>query len=53
MMLGRMGLESTQYGEAPALIGNLEPDILAKAVSRLPASVYSSCREAGTRSWCR
>ncbi|HXJ42898.1 MAG TPA: hypothetical protein VNH18_26690, partial [Bryobacteraceae bacterium] len=41
MMLGRMGLESTQYGAAPALIGSLEPEILAKAVSRLPASVYS------------
>jgi hypothetical protein len=42
MMLGRMGLESTQYGAAPALIGELDPDILAKAVSNLPASVYSS-----------
>ncbi len=42
MMLGRMGLESTQYGAAPALIGELDPDILANAVSRLPASVYSS-----------
>ena len=41
MMLGRMGLESAQYGAAPALIGSLEPEILAKAVSRLPASVYS------------
>jgi hypothetical protein len=25
MMLGRMGMESGQYGMAPALIGNLEP----------------------------
>ena len=30
MMLGRMGLESAQYGAAPALIGSLEPDILAQ-----------------------
>jgi N12 class adenine-specific DNA methylase len=41
MMLGRMGLESAQYGAAPALIGSLDPEILDKAVSRLPASVYS------------
>ena len=40
MMLGRMGMESAQYGATPALIGSLEPDALAKAVSRLPASVY-------------
>jgi len=44
MMLGRMGLESAQYGAAPALIGNLEADILATAVSRLPASVYTSAK---------
>jgi hypothetical protein len=42
MMLGRMGLESAQYGTAPALIGNLEPGDLEKAVSRLPASVYKT-----------
>jgi N12 class adenine-specific DNA methylase len=42
MMLGRMGLESAQYGATPALIGSLDPEILDKAVSRLPASVYSS-----------
>ena len=40
MMLGRMGMESGQYGTAPALIGNLEPGDLAKAVSRLPAGIY-------------
>ncbi len=40
MMLGRMGMESGQYGAAPALIGSLEPGDLAKAVSRLPAAVY-------------
>src|SRR6202021_1430819 len=40
MMLGRMGMESGQYGTAPALIGNLEPDVLAKAVSRLPTGTY-------------
>jgi N12 class adenine-specific DNA methylase len=42
MMLGRMGLESTQYGAAPTLIGYLDPEILANAISHLPASVYSS-----------
>ncbi|MBS1854936.1 MAG: DEAD/DEAH box helicase family protein [Acidobacteria bacterium] len=41
MMLGRMGLESTQFGAAPALIGNLEPERLADAVARMPAAVYS------------
>jgi N12 class adenine-specific DNA methylase len=40
MMLGRMGMESGQYGMAPELIGNLEPGGLAKAVSFLPAAVY-------------
>jgi N12 class adenine-specific DNA methylase len=40
MMLGRMGMESSQYGAAPALIGSLEPSDLAKAVSRLPSDVY-------------
>jgi N12 class adenine-specific DNA methylase len=42
MMLGRMGMESAQYGATPALIGSLEPDALAHAVSRLPASVYKN-----------
>src|ERR1035438_8096060 len=40
MMLGRMGMESGQYGMAPELNGNLEPGSLAKAVSLLPAGVY-------------
>ncbi|MDQ6733460.1 MAG: DEAD/DEAH box helicase family protein, partial [Nitrospirota bacterium] len=40
MMLGRMGIESGQYGTAPALIGTLEPDALQRAVSLLPAAVY-------------
>jgi hypothetical protein len=42
MMLGRMGLESVQYGTAPALIGNLGPDDLAKAISLLPPAVYKT-----------
>jgi N12 class adenine-specific DNA methylase len=41
MMLGRMGMESAQYGPAPALIGTLDPESLAHAVSRMPAAVYS------------
>jgi N12 class adenine-specific DNA methylase len=40
MMLGRMGMESAQYGTAPALIGSFEPSDLAKAVSRLPSGIY-------------
>jgi N12 class adenine-specific DNA methylase len=40
MMLGRMGIETGQYGDAPALIGNLAPEALEKAVSLLPAAVY-------------
>jgi N12 class adenine-specific DNA methylase len=40
MMLGRMGLESGQYGDAPALIGTLHPGDLQKAVALLPAGVY-------------
>src|ERR1700728_939492 len=40
MMLGRMGVESGQYGMAPALIGSLAPGDLQKAVALLPASVY-------------
>jgi N12 class adenine-specific DNA methylase len=42
MMLGRMGMESGQYGMAPALIGNLEPGVLERAVSLLPAAVYKN-----------
>ena len=42
MMLGRMGMESGQYGMAPALIGNLEPGSLERAVSLLPAAVYKA-----------
>ncbi|MGH9666912.1 MAG: hypothetical protein ACRD9L_21015, partial [Bryobacteraceae bacterium] len=42
MMLGRMGMESGQYGMAPALIGSLEPGVLERAVSLLPAAVYRS-----------
>jgi hypothetical protein len=42
MMLGRMGLESGQYGDGPALIGTLKPADLDKAVSLLPAAVYKS-----------
>ncbi len=42
MMLGRMGMESGQYGMAPALIGNLEPSSLERAVSLLPAAVYKA-----------
>jgi len=42
MMLGRMGMESRQYGAVPALIGNLGPGDLGKAVSLLPAAVYKS-----------
>ncbi len=44
MMLGRMGMESGQYGAAPALIGTLSPETLADAVSRMPAAVYSVAR---------
>jgi len=40
MMLGRMGLESGQYGRAPALIGTLQPGDLKMAVSLLPTSIY-------------
>ena len=42
MMLGRMEMESRQYGAAPALIGNLEPATLEAAISLLPAAVYES-----------
>jgi N12 class adenine-specific DNA methylase len=40
MMLGRMGLDSGQYGDAPALIGAIKPGDLESAVARLPPSVY-------------
>ncbi len=40
MMLGRMGMESGQYDMAPALIGNLGPGDLERAVSLLPGAVY-------------
>jgi N12 class adenine-specific DNA methylase len=40
MMLGRMGMESRQYGSVPALIGTLEPGALEKAISLLPAGIY-------------
>ena len=39
MMLGRMGMESGQYGMAPALVGSLEPGALERAISLLPATV--------------
>ncbi len=42
MMLGRMGIQSGQYGMAPALIGNLEPGALERAVSHLPVAVYKN-----------
>lgn len=42
MMLGRMGIESGQYADAPALMGTLRPDGLEQATSCLPANVYKS-----------
>ena len=42
MMLGHMGMDSGQYGSAPALIGSLKPSDLTKAVSLLPAAVCKS-----------
>jgi N12 class adenine-specific DNA methylase len=42
MMLGRMGMESRQYGATPALIGNLDRGALEKAISLLPNDVYKS-----------
>src|SRR5580700_8217411 len=42
MMLGRMGMESGQYGMAPALIGNLEQGAFERAVSLLPAAIYKN-----------
>ena len=36
MMLGRMGMESGQYGMAPALIGNLEPGALERPFHSFP-----------------
>jgi N12 class adenine-specific DNA methylase len=47
MMLGRMGMESRQYGPVPALIGTLEPGDLGKAVSLLPAAVYKNRESQG------
>ena len=47
MMLGRMGVESGQYGMAPALIGSLAPGDLEKAVALLPASVYKLRESSG------
>jgi hypothetical protein len=40
MMLGRMGMESSQYGMVPALTGSLQPGALEGAISRLPADLY-------------
>ena len=40
-------------GAAPALIGRLDPEILDKAVSRLPASVYSIAERQAPRSLVR
>jgi N12 class adenine-specific DNA methylase len=47
MMLGRMGMESRQYGAVPALIGTLEPGALERAVSHLPAGVYKNGEQKG------
>ncbi|HEX4134546.1 MAG TPA: hypothetical protein VHY84_08060, partial [Bryobacteraceae bacterium] len=47
MMLGRMGLESGQYGDAPALIGALHRGDLERAVSLLPANGYKSRESQG------
>ncbi len=41
MMLGRMGLESGRFGTAPALIGNVDPAALQKAIEDLPSGVYT------------
>jgi hypothetical protein len=41
MMLGRMGLESGQFGATPALIGNFDPAALEHAIEQLPAGVYT------------
>jgi hypothetical protein len=41
MMLGRMGLESGQFGETPALIGNLDLAALEHAIEHLPPGVYT------------
>jgi hypothetical protein len=42
-----MGMESGQYGMAPALIGSLAPGDLEKAVALLPASVYKLRESSG------
>lgn len=46
-MLGRMRLASGQYGDAPALIGTLQPGDLETAVSLLPAGVYKNRESQG------
>ncbi len=43
MMLGRMGLESAQYGAAPALIGSLEPEILSERCLASPGVGLYQC----------
>ena len=48
-----MGMESRQYGAAPALIGTLEPGDLEKAVSLLPAAVYKNREQPGACLTCR
>lgn len=40
MMLGRLGLESRQFGMVPALLGRLDPSDLDRAVSALPSGLY-------------
>ena len=47
MMLGRMGIESGQYADAPALIGALRPGDLERVTSLLPAKVYRSRESQG------
>jgi N12 class adenine-specific DNA methylase len=47
MMLGRMGMESGQHGDAPALIGILRPSDLERAVLLLPTNVYKSRQSQG------
>jgi N12 class adenine-specific DNA methylase len=44
MMLGTMGLESRQYGAAPALLGEFNSHQLEAAVNRLPAEVLQPFR---------
>jgi len=49
MMLGRMGMESGQYGMAPALIGSLEPGVLEKPFHSFPPPYTGA---ATARVWC-